>query len=338
MRSVLERVMRTVPADLEELLAVASHREPLGPTAEGLSSATFERVVLDGVPHVVKRISFETDWVMRATHDLGVPRVVRLWATGTFEALHDAIDTALVRCSFDPETGATALLMRDVGPFLLPDAEPIDVAMHARFLDHMASLHAATWGMADDIGLTPPAIRWTILSPSVTAAEAARGITSGVPAIVAGLWQRLGEVAPDIHAVLAALSADPAPLVRALAATPTCLVHGDWKGGNLGGHPDGRTILLDWAFPGIDAPCADLAWYLGVNCDRLPETKEASIERYRDALEGHGIDTEPWWDAQLPLALLGCAVQQGWSKAEQPDELAWWSAAVRRAVPLLDGR
>jgi aminoglycoside phosphotransferase (APT) family kinase protein len=174
-----------------------------------------------------------------------------------------------------------------------------------------------------------------MLGPGITEREAALGVTSGVPSIVAGLWTRLAETAPALHRVLAALVDDVRPLTRALARTPQALVHGDFKGGNLGTHPDGRTILLDWAFPGIDAPCADLAWYLGVNCDRLPESKDATIDRYRAALEAQGIDTAPWWDVQLPLALLGCAVQQAWSKCDQPDELAWWEAAALRAAVLL---
>jgi aminoglycoside phosphotransferase (APT) family kinase protein len=39
-------------------------------------------------------------------------------------------------------------------------------------------------------------------------------------------------------------------LVAAFGETPATLIHGDWKFGNLGAHPDGRTILLDWGGPG----------------------------------------------------------------------------------------
>jgi hypothetical protein len=47
------------------------------------------------------------------------------------------------------------------------------------------------------------------------------------------------------------------------------------------------------------------------------------------------MDTAGWWGYQLSLALLGCAVQMGWSKCDQPDELAWWSARVAEASALL---
>lgn len=326
--------LRPVPTSLDDVIGDAA-RVVLAQSAESLSSASFARVEVDGAPHVVKRISYDGDWVMRATHDVGVPRVVRLWSSGVFAALPEEIDTAVVACSYDAESGVAEILMHDVGDRLLPDSQELTAAAHARFLDHMAALHASTWDMTDTIGLTTSAQRWTILPPALTGVEAARGMTTGVPAILAGLWARLAETAPEMHAVLTALVTDPLPLVRSLAGTPRCLVHGDWKTGNLGTHDDGRTILLDWAFPGVDAPCADLAWYVGVNCDRLPESKEATIDRYRAALERRGVDTAPWWDRQLALALLGGAVQQGWSKADQPDELAWWGAAVARAVPML---
>ena len=94
-------------------------------------------------------------------------------------------------------------------------------------------------------------------------------------------------------------------------------------------------MLVDWAFPGIDAPCIDLAWYLAVNCDRLPESKELTIDRYRSSLATHGVDSDSWWDVQLPLALLGGALQMAWNKAGQPEELAWWAERVAEASPLL---
>jgi hypothetical protein len=50
-------------------------------------------------------------------------------------------------------------------------------------------------------------------------------------------------------------------------------VAADWKMGNLGTHPDGRTILLDWAFPGAGPARWDLCRYLALNRARLPRTE-----------------------------------------------------------------
>jgi hypothetical protein len=329
-------VTLTVPAVPTSLdLSRASDREALGPTAEGLSSASFERLTIDGDPYVIKRLSYDTDWVMRAVDDSGPPRVVRMFATGMFARLPACIDTTLVAVAYDPGTGQAELLMRDVGDLFLRDDDPITVQQHATVIDAMSQLHAATWDMTDDIGLTPSASRWSALSPVFSRQEAERGPLTGVPAAIQPLWDRLAEVDPPTHRVLLGLAEDPAPLVAGLARTPHALVHGDFKGGNLGLHPDGRVVLVDWAFPGIDAPCADLAWYLAVNCERIPESKEATIARYRAALESHGIDTGGWWDRQLALSLLGGAVQMAWSKADQPEELAWWAAWVHEASALL---
>ena len=315
-------------------LTRATERAPLGPTAEGLSGARFERLVLDGERYVVKRLGRESDWVMRAAGDVDVPYVVRLFRGGAFDAL-PFLDTTLVDVAYDPVSGEAELLLRDVTELFLRDENPITEEQHATLLHAMAAMHAATWDATDRWGLTPPGGRYRILSPAFARAEAARGPLTGVPAALTPMWDELAAVAPAEHALLLSLAEDPAPLVRALGRGPRSLVHGDWKGGNLGIHPDGRVVLVDWAFPGVDAPLSDLAWYLAVNCDRLPDSKEGTIAHYRAALEGHGTSTQGWWDEQLALALLGGAVQMAWNKSSQPEELAWWLDKVRQAQPLL---
>jgi hypothetical protein len=316
-------------------LSGASHRESMGPAEASLSSATFERLAIDGDPYVIKRQSYETDWVMRAVGDVGVPRAVRMFTSGLFDSLPACLDTALVDVAYDPSTGMAELLMRDVSDAFLNDGDPIAPEQHALFLDAMAQLHASTQGMVDEVGLTEHAQRWQMLSPSFARGEELRGPLTGVRALLQPMWGRLARNAPDLYDIVLALAENPQPLVSALAATPQSLVHGDWKGGNLGITVEGRIILVDWAFPGTDAPCTDLGWYVAVNCDRLPESKEASIERYRQGLERHGMDTSGWWERQLSLALLGTAVQMAWSKCDQPEELAWWSARVAEGSALL---
>jgi len=130
----------------------------------------------------------------------------------------------------------------------------------------------------------------------------------------------------------------PDILTGPLARTPRTFLHGDWKMGNLGAHPDGRTILLDWAYPGSGPACWDLCWYLALNRARIPEPKEAAISRFRAALEDNGIDTGSWWEQQLDLCVIGIMATFGWEKAlGDADELAWWEnrvaeAAARRGI------
>jgi thiamine kinase-like enzyme len=216
--------------------------------------------------------------------------------------------------------------MRDAGSEMVPEGSTIlPDEQHLCFLDHMARLHAAFWGWRDDVGLLPRAAHYTILTPTTAALETERGGVDPVPQAVARGWSRLDRAAPRAGWLLRELVHDPGPLIEAMATTPATFVHGDWKLGNLGVRPDGVTVLLDWDRCGEGSACFDLAWYLAVNCDRLRLSKEAAIDAYRAALEGHGVDTGPWWDAQLALALLGALLMLGWSKADgDPAELGWW--------------
>jgi thiamine kinase-like enzyme len=114
---------------------------------------------------------------------------------------------------------------------------------------------------------------------------------------------------------------------------PTTFLHGDWKMGNLGVHPDGRTILIDWAYPGAGPACWELCWYLALNQARLPESKEETVERYRRALEAAGVGTTDWWQTQLDVCTIGVMVTFGWEKALGSDaELLWWEGRVAEAI------
>jgi len=309
---------------VHDLLAAATGREAWVPE-DTKSGARFERVVIDGDRYVLKYQDPRDDWLLRATGDTG-NRYVRLWEHGLLGRLPDVIDPAVVACGFDGTVGM--VLLRDVSTHLLPPGAPFSVAQHERFLDHMAAMHAAFWGWRDDVGLTPLATRYVMFSPAVARAEAALGSIAVVPKVMAQGWSSLPEVSPRAADVVLPFLDDPAPLVAALQSVPHTLVHGDWKAANLGSHPDGRTVLLDFGeVPGEASPIADLSWYLALNSDLLPETKDGAIATYRAALERHGIATGGWWEAAVALELLGAMVQFGWEKAlGTASELAWWEA------------
>jgi hypothetical protein len=316
--------------DANELLAGADWRGPMDKHVDSLSGSTFERAVIGGEPYIVKFLAYERDWLARALGDRDC-WTWTLWRTGLLDTLPDCVDHTIAAMSRDPATGEVTVVMRDVGAHLVPaGGTPIPEDQHLRFVDHLARFHAHFWDFPDGADLMAPGNRYTGLTPAMAAREAAAGHDDPVPRAIPGGWAALREAAPEAYEAAAALAADPGPLVAALAATPATFVHGDWKFGNLGSHPDGRTIVLDWGWPGRAAPLVDVAWYLAVNCDRLPITKDDTIAAYREALERHGIATADWWDAQLPAALLGGFVQLGWSKTGDPAELDWW---VTRAIP-----
>ena len=320
---------------LTELLAAATERTVLA-EAPGKSGATLERVVIDGQDYVLKHLDLAQDWTMRASGCLrGAPLV--LWERGILSRLPECFNQPIVAAAPIPR-GGCALLMRDVTPWLVPTTDaPITLDQHARFLRHMAALHAEFWACGPEFDVVPVMHRYLELSVWTAMAEAAVGSAHLVPQLVAKGWPLLAQVAPAAAAAVTPLAHDPGPLVEALAATPHTFVHSNWKLDNLGTDDAERTVLLDWEQPGCGAPLSDLAWYLAINCRRLPQTKEASITAYREALESCGIDTGPWWDRQLALCLLGALVQFGWEKAfgGYDEELAWWEENAVRAAALL---
>ena len=319
---------------LADLLARAERRAPWQPD-DTKSGARFERLMIDGEKFVLKYQDPRDDWLLRAAGDEG-KSYVRLWESGILDRLPDVLDHAVVAAAFDGTVGM--VLLRDVSDALLAADTPFTPAQHQRYMDHMAALHAGFWGWRDEVGLTAISKRYLMFSPAVATAEAARGNGALVPAVMAEGWQRLPGVAPALAAAVQPLLDDPAPLVDALARVPHTLVHGDWKAANLGTHPDGRTVLLDFGeAPGEASPLADLSWYLALNASLLPEQKDAVLQTYRAALERHGVDTVGWWDEAVALELLGCMLQFGWEKAlgGPGDELAWWEEwALRGAVHL----
>ena len=327
---------------LAELLAAAVRREPVS-DAPGKSGAVLERLEIDGQPYVLKHLDLAGDWTMRASGSLrGAP--LELWERGILDRLPDCLNQPIVAAGREERSGprpsgGCALLMHDVGRWLVPVSDDqIPLGQHQRFLAHMAALHAAFWECGPEVDVVPMMHRYLELSPWMAEAEAAAGSDHLVPQLVGKGWPMLAEVAPAAAAVAGPLARDPGPLVTAFATTPLTFVHSNWKLDNLGTDDTGRTVLLDWEQPGRGPALSDLAWYLAINCRRLPQSKEDSIREYRTALEACGIDTEPWWDRQLALSLLGALVQFGWEKAlgGYDEELAWWETQAVRAEPLLN--
>jgi hypothetical protein len=318
---------------LDELLAGATSREPMK-TADSKSDAAFERVVIGGEPYVLKHFN-EPDWLADASADETV-RAVGLWEAGVYELCADIVDSTVVSAARLGEPGGwpAALLMRDESDAFIPYDATVDLDTHDAFMRAMAAIHARFWQ-------EPPAgvvymdfaRNFDLLSPRRAVHERdVLGDRSDVLRASLEGWDRFATAYPEVYDAIRALLHDASPLVDALDGTPTTFLHGDWKMGNLGRHADGRVVLVDWDRPAVGPPTFELAWYLAVNCDRLPESKEATIERYRASLESHGIATAGWFDEQLTLTLLGELLMLGWSKADQPEEVGWWAAAAVRAL------
>ena len=323
---------------LDELLADVTERSPFL-HADSKSGSSFERVLLGGEPHILKLVHVDDDWTMRQLGDVGcVPR--RVWSSGLMDVLPERIDhgTVGVAGGLGRNGWGAALLMRDLTGSLVSEGDdPIALARHVGYLETMAALAARTWRWPDEIGLTPPANRWTWFGPANLEIQRDAGYPDPVPRIAVGGWEKFAVRAPgDVARLVGQLRVDPSPLVHAVSSTPWCFIHGDWKLGNVGTAADGRTVLIDWTYAGFGPVGHDLGWYLALNRARLPQSKEDAVAVLQAALEREGVDTAGWWDRQIALCLLGTVVQFGWEKALGDDqELGWWCDRAREGARYL---
>ena len=320
---------------LETLLARASSRRALR-SGDARSGSEFERVEIDGERYFLKRLSPASDWIMRVTGD-HVHRPYLIWRAGIMDQAPACIDHTVVAMEVagEGDDAVLSMLMHDVGAHLVPEGDvTVPESHHHGFMEHMAALSATFWGWEDTVGgLTTMEQRLRFFAPDNIAPELRVDDVPGPIAAADAGWRALPERSPLLSAMAKAVHAEPELIAGPLAATPATFLHGDWKMGNLGHHPDGRTILIDWAYPGSGPPCWDLCWYLALNRARLPESKEASIERFQDALEACGIATGSWWQTQIDLCLIGIMATFGWEKALGDDEeLAWWESSVAEAL------
>ena len=326
-----------VAASVEALVAGATDRVAVHPD-DGKSGSSFQTLRIDGVPHFLKVLSADDDWIMRVTGN-DSHWELKAWQAGIYAATPPEIDHTIIGMALEGwgSSARLGILMTDCGADLVPPGDAtVPLGHHASWLDHMALMHAHFLGWRDDLGLQDHGRRFLFFAPETIAPELEAADVPGPLAVAHQGWGLLPERAPRLDELVREIRGDPQALVDALRTTPMTFVAGDWKLGNVGRRPDGRTVLLDWAYPGEAAPCWDLTWYLSLNRARLPESKEASIERYRSRLEAHGVDTSEWWDRQLRLSLLGMAVCFAWEKAVgDADELAWWERVALDGAELL---
>lgn len=318
---------RPVAASLDELLAGVTHREPFF-VSDSKSGSPFERVHIEGESFIVKHVHIDDDWTMRFNGDVGC-KPAQVWQAGLMDVLPERIEHGVVgvAAGLGRNGWGASLLMRDLSDALVPPGDAVlSMDQHLSLLDDLAALSARLWGWTDDIGLTPLSSRWTWFGHASLAVEAERGWPDPVPVVAFDGWQRFRERAPArVHEVIDGLRRDPGPIVDAARQTPLTFVHGDWKLGNLGTAADGRTVLIDWTYPGESPCCYELAWYLSINRARMPQSKEEAIAHFRSSLERHGVATDGWFDRQLALCLLASLVVFGWEKAlGDDDELGWW--------------
>jgi hypothetical protein len=349
------------PQTLSQLAgsAVTSRRQlPFagGHSASGSRFFAVETNDGDGPRFVVKRISREWDWIMRATDD-NRGREALAWTSGLFDRLPSGVTHPVVACARDG--AGWAILMHDMSAALVPPHDPyigapFDEDAHTDYLEALAAVHATFWGeaaIADPrLGFCSPAYRYRAFSP-----ETGRREGDGpdiYPRIIREGWGLLPSLVDrSVADLVAGLADDPGPLAAALARYPQTVVHGDPRPPNLGrvvhGTAAPRVLLLDWHFVGPGVPGVDLAWYLYTTGPGRTLSPEAMIGCYRERLArrlGARFD-EDWWQPQLALSLLGqmvrCAQDLAWAAVRHErlavrdwarGELDWWSERASDAT------
>ena len=312
--------------------------------APGKSGAEMERLMIDGQPYVLKRLDLARDWTLRASGCLPGPPLV-LWQRGILDRLPGCINQPIVAVAgYAPAStrpsGGCLLLMRDVSPWLVPATDgPSREGQHARFLRHMAALHAAFWGCGRECDVVPAMHRYLELSPWLAKAELAIGSDHLVPQLVGqglaaagrgGAGRGRGSHPAGLRPGPAGGRRWPRRRRRSCTATGSWTTSAPTTGAGRccsTGSSRAAARALSATWPGT--------WRSTAAACRSPRRRRSrpTGTRWRRP----GVDTGPWWDRQLALCLLGALVQFGWEKAlgGYDEELAWWEDRAIQAAPLL---
>ena len=353
--------------ELAELLASVGltgvPEEPF-PT-DGWSGATFSRLRrADGVRFVVKRDAYATNWIARATADVGL-REAAVAATAGADDIEIAgsIDLPYVGAARDDD--GAAILMGDLSGTLIAwedRAAVLDGDGLSTVIEAMAELHAAPLGRWLGSGAEehwpwcPLRERLLLLARPSAQRYADDGIWVG-ERFLAG-WDAFDRLASaSARRLIQSLSGEPAPLIAALDRLPSTGLHGDLKLSNVGLLPAKRISVIDWQMT-LRAPVAvELGWFLVSNVALLPLAPAQILDAYRDRLRGHiaarvharvgrdwaGPEGPDWdgligdWEMQADLAWIVGLLLRGWRKGldgeggaslasgvTAADDLAWW--------------
>lgn len=316
-------------SSVTSLLANVVERRPIG-QEKGYSGAAVERVELaDGRSLIVKRISAETDFSMRLTHDRG--RAATLWINGVLQRLPAAVDPAMVAAERDGD--GWILVMRDVAGSLISEGKILSRQETRRIIEAMIAVHNTYHG--ENIPeLCTLADLFAAFSPKVIVQIQAESKLF-VSWVLRG-WEYFATMAPpDVNAAVQEILGEPALLSRALEELDPTLIHADLYIENIGLYPD-RVVFLDWGLATYAPSAVDFTAFLAMNSLRL----EGSLDEV--SADFRRISNAKDDQRAMQLAMLGAVVQYGWRMAMfveewgEPEQMSrieaefeWW---MRRAT------
>jgi hypothetical protein len=293
------------PETLSMLVNAPIQRVELRPLAfeTSRSGSVFQAITTNngrGPSFFLKRVSFQRDWVMRATNDTRC-RSVTLWQYGLLDRLQPEVNHTIVACARDGD--GWAILMHDVSDALVDAVDRpvgrLEDAVLFPLLDGLAKLHATYWESPElskpELGLCSPYDRYLLLSPTI-ARQMLDEPSQAPMRILEGQKVLPKYLDPDLCDTVNRLLIDPTPLLTALSKYPQTLVHGDASTNNAALRNGGEVtaVLLDWQLATTAPVTVDLFWLLH---DRV--TEPALADRYLSSLAthlGYRLPEKQWQD------------------------------------------
>jgi hypothetical protein len=310
--------------------AVVEH-EPL--ISRGWSGNILERLVLaDGSRLVAKRIVPGSNWIDRHTADEG--REALLFRSGVLDRVEAAIDHAIVAAERDGD--AWWVVMKDVSDSLLPDHQRLSRPESSRILHAANQMWEEFWG-EEVPHLCQLRDRLCLFAPAI--AESERAGLDLLPKQFEVFWEAFAEaVHADVADGVLGLLQDPEPLVAAIEALGTTLIHADIRDEQLGLTAE-RVILLDWGVATQGHPAVEFAWSICHNGWRTDATHDELVEDFRRVRGGHDDPRANELIGLLGLLMYGWVfghsaayhpnpIERDWAR----DELAWWVPQARRGL------
>lgn len=295
---------------------------------------------------ILKRDSLARDWIAQATADGPILR--EAWFAAHGPSLPSPIRAPYLGAGVDGDE--FGILMPDLSGVLFDWDAPISVASLDRVLAGLATLHTFPF---DEV-LSRGGPHWCPLLERLTlicrtSLERPGAAHDAVGDRILPGWDAFDRLAPAAaRDLINSLSDDPQPLLDALAALPSTLLHGDLKLANVGIEPDGMIDLVDWQMVTVAPVAVELGWFLVSNVASLPLQPDDVLTRYHGAVLEQGQAGElimATWLDQADAAILVGLLLRGWRKGADAeagltlasgvsaaDDLAWWCDHVIEAA------
>lgn len=242
---------------------------------------------------VLKRMSINSDWIMRVTED-HQGRSTRLWEYGLLDELLPNVEHKIIASSHDGE--GWALLMEDLTGKFFTWENFTPEFVHV-VLDALARIHATFWNdprlQNSQLGLGGAA---TYLNFYFQSKDHTGDEYGPIPNWCRDGWKAMPELLDaKIFQQMIDLHEHPASLLNAIKRYSFTMLHGDYRAENLA--HNGKPVAIDWQQAKCSLMTIDLAWITKHGYIQNAMSEEDAIAYYRSRLESHlgqSFDDTDW--------------------------------------------